>query len=342
MSEARPLGPTTLVVDAPAPPAEPAPPPPPPARPPALRLFLGGLGSVLRAPRAWVFVLGVELLLALGVAAQAYEAAREHWAPLARADLEPGTDFLNRMPRWLFEDLARARPGEAGAWSWSLAAAALLSSLLGLVFAAGWMNLGLHRARHGLAAFLQTGGRFLPAFFLTWILGLPLAWAATWLVQGPPGEAVLGWFFPEGDPSLAAHEGLAWWVLQVREVLAVFLLLLVEIALDLGRAGLVVRGRGTGILAVPWGLAFLLRHPLRSLAVCAAGLALEGLWLLAFGFLLGGAETPASGLGLLVLLLSGRILLRGARLAGLALLVESHLTGPDEAPLEPGDPWATG
>lgn len=309
-----------FVVDAPALPQDAAAPPSGPiARQAALAHLAAGFGEVLSHPRVLLFLVGTSILAALPAALAVYRSAVEHLAPVVAPDTGPALDLLGPIPRWLLQDWARRDPSLAGGVAAVLAPSLLAASWFGLLVCAGWMGLSREQPRRpGLASFLAAGGRQFFPFLRTWLLGLPLCMAATWLVWGGPGERLMVSLVADGDPELAASETVAHWIAGTREVLSVFLLLGVEILLDLARASLVAGRRRSALLALARGFGFFLFEPLRVWALVGAGFVFELLWLAGLSAAAASAWLPVWSL--IVLLPLGRIVCRGARWVGLLRL----------------------
>ncbi len=321
---------TTLVVDALPDPNAPVPsgaaPPALVPRPPRgpLTLLMDGLAMALGRPRVLLFLLGFSILSALPAALPVYRSAVEHLGMLPPTWHGLPLDFHAPIPAWIFLDWQRADPGLQAALSSGLAAGILFASLSGLLICAGWMSLAVgNRREHGLYAFLRGAGRHFFPFFRTWLIGLALFYALTWLVWGPPGEALVHRLLPGGDPSRASSENLGRWVVQGREILSLFALLIGEVLLDLARASLVAGGRRSALLAMLRGLLRLLMEPLRILSIVGAGLVLDLLWVAALAALVSFTVVPLWALVFLVPL--GRILFRGARYGAFAMLFQDRI-----------------
>ena len=127
-------------------------------RPPALGTLFTGIGLALARPRVWLPLTALVLLLGLVASYPVHDAARSSFGHVAGfEDEQPWLD-LGIVPRWMFDDQAR-EDGGMGAPT-ALAPLFLLMSLLGVLFAAGWMEIAVHRRKeHGLRAFLGGGGQ---------------------------------------------------------------------------------------------------------------------------------------------------------------------------------------
>jgi len=312
---------TTLVVDAFPGPGSPGPPGEEiPSAPSGMAHLLGGIRFALARPRILLFLCLWSWLLPLAVALPYYASAQARLAGAAAAADEGPADFLGATPAWMFSEWTHAGAGELAGASQALGPLYLISSLFGLLIAAGWMGSIVHsRDRHGLRAFLGAGGRHYFAFCRSWVLGLPLFALWTWLVFGSPGQAVLAQFLEDGQLDLAHSEVAARRIEHAREILYVAGLLALELWLDLARATLVAGKRGSAIAALARGAREGLRRPLGVFTLVGVGLGLEILWLA--GLKAGGEALALGPLAIGLLLPFGRVVLRGARLAGLASFV---------------------
>ncbi len=330
---------TTLVVDAfpgagmgGPPGAEPAPPPS------GLGCLMSGLRFALARPRVLLFLVGWAWLLPLCVALPVFASAQSHLSEAAATPAEAPADFLGSTPAWMLREWTQAGGGELDGASQTLAPLFLLSSLFGLLISAGWMVAALHgRDRFGLRSFLGGGGRMFYPFLRTWLLGLPLAALWTWLVFGAPGQAVLAQLTEDGQLGLASSELVARRISTGREVLYVLGLLLLELLLDLARAGLAAGKRSSAALALARAAREGARRPLGILALVGFGLGLELLWIAGVK---GGTDLLGAGpLALGLLLPCGRVAMRGARLAGLARFVaQAEARRSDARARRPGAP----
>ncbi|MBL7007592.1 MAG: hypothetical protein ISR76_01235 [Planctomycetes bacterium] len=319
-----------FVVDAfPDPEAPPASRAAPPPRLGPMGHLAAGFGDVLCRPRVLVFLIAVAVLAALPAALPVFRSAHLNLAPVVEPAAGPGLSLEGLAPDWLFADWKLRDPSLQALVGDLMAPAVLLSSWFGLLVCGGWMGLArAGRRGHGLSVFLAAGGRAFFPFLRTWFLGLPLFYAATWLVWGPPGEWLMGLLLPGGDAARATSETAANWVTGSRELLSLFLVLGIEVLLDLGRASLVAGQRRSALLALLRGFGYFLFEPLRVWGLVGAGLAFELLWLAAMSSLVAQGLLP---LWALVLLLPfGRIVCRGARYAGLLRL---YAEGRPERPV---------
>jgi len=292
---------------------------PPRGRLGPLSHLAAGFGDVLCRPRVLVFLVAVSVLAALPAALPVFRSAHLHLAPVVDPASGPGIDLAGVAPDWLFADWQLRDPSLHALVGDLMAPAVLLSSWFGLLVCAGWMGLAREGRRgHGLSRFLAAGGSQFFPFLRTWFLGLPLFYGVTWLVWGAPGEWLMGLLLPEGQAGRAASERVAGWVVGGRELLSLFLVLGVEVLLDLGRASLVAGQRRSALLGLLRGFGYFLFEPLRVWWLVGAGFAFELLWLAAMSSLAAQGLLP---LWALVLLLPfGRLVCRGARWAGLLRL----------------------
>ena len=288
-----------------------------------------GVRVVLARPRVLLFLLVLAVLLPLVAVLPTYASLD---AQLQDAVALPGdgpADFLQGAPEWMLREWRSNDPQGAVAGGHALAAMVLVSSLLGLVFSAGWMSFAARdRRAHGLASFLRAGGRWFFPFLRTWLLGLPLFFAWTWVCWQAPADWLYAQLLPDGDPALAASENTGRWLQTLQLVVYYWGLLKLEIWLDLARASLVIGNRSSALLAMARGCGFFLRRPVSVLGLVLFGLGIELLWV---------AGIHAAGLPILAVILVlplGRIVMRGARHAGLASLYDSvvHPVPPKPKP----------
>ncbi len=321
----------------------------PPAIPPrkgALAHLMAGLGVVLARPRVLLVLVIFSFLTALPIALPVFRSAQAHLDPLAQAHLDPlaqppgassPLNLVTTAPRWLLDDWMRADSGLLAALQSTLAPLLLLASLFGLFLTAGWMNVAVRGSgEHGLSSFARGGGLHFFPFLRTWVFGLALVWAVTWVIWNQPGEWVARQFLPEGNASLATSESTARWFSILRTAVYLLALLKIEILLDLSRASLVAGNRRSAVLALFRGAGFFLVRPFRVSGLILSGLLLEAAWV-------GGVTALAGSLGLslwfLVFLLPlGRIACRGARYAGLARMYCESLRSSVPEPQPPGEP----
>jgi len=311
---------TTLVVDAFPGAGFGGPPGAEPQAPNGFGCLVDGVRFAFARPRVLLFLCAGAWLLPLAIALPVFGGAQRHLAHAAPAADEGPADLLGATPAWMFREWTQSGGAEMDAAAQALVPLFLLASLFGLLVSAGWMSAALHgRDRHGLRAFLGGGGRMFFAFFRTWALGLPLCALWTWLVFGFPGEQLLARFVPDGEIGLATSETVARRLAHGREILYVLGLLALELWLDLARATLVAGKRRSALFALGRGAREGLRRPAGVLVIAGFGLGTELVWIAGVK-----AATGATGFGPLalgLLLPFGRVLLRGARLAGLALFV---------------------
>ncbi|MBT3339657.1 MAG: hypothetical protein HN405_01835 [Planctomycetes bacterium] len=303
----------------------------------ALRFFFIGMGLVLARPRVLLLLVLVSLFMALPVAIPAWMSADTHLAHVSAYPGDAAPDFLHEVPGWLLDEWARADSNWRDLIRNGMAPALLLASLLGLLFAGGWMHSALHgRGEHGPAAFFRGGGSHFFPFVRTWLLGLPIFFGITWLIWSTPGEWVMGLFLPEGKPGMAASETTARFVEHGREILYVLMLLFTEAMLDVARADLVARDGRFSLWALLRAFLIMLRQPHVVMTLLGAGIILEGLWLVGIPAMVNGLHWPLWSLVLLIPL--GRISMRGARWAGLALWISGRNHEPDQAAEKDGIP----
>jgi len=302
---------------------------PPPGATAFVPALAEGARVVLARPRILLFLLLLALLLPMAAVLPTWASAEEHLAHATAPVGDGPVDFLSGAPAWMLREWNMRDPFGAVAGGHALAALVLVSSLFGLVASAGWMSFAARdRRAHGLASFLRAGGRWFFPFLRTWLLGLPLFFAWTWVCFDLPAEWLFGQLLPDGDPALAASENTGRWLAIVQGVLYLWGLLKIEIWLDLARASLVIGNRSSALLAMARGFGFFLRRPVGVLGLVLLGLGIELLWV---------AGVHAAGLPLvvvIVLLPLGRIVLRGARHAGLASFYDS-VVNPAPSPSSP-------
>ncbi len=310
-----------------------------PIEPPSgLAHLLGALRFVLVRPRVIFALCGIAWLLPLVVALPVAASAERHLAHAQTVPSEGPADLLGPSPEWLFREWQRAGAAELEGASAALLPLILLSSLLGLLVAAGWMDAAVHgRRRHGLRAFLGGGGRMYFPFLRSWLMGLPLFAFWTWLIWGAPGGAALQLLLPEGAEDLASSEEVARRVAFGREIVYFTGILALELWLDLARASLIVGRRSSALLALARGAREGLRRPLSVLTLVGVGLGVELIWI---GALRGASLAWGMGpLALGLLLPFGRVVTRGGRLAGLATFVaQSEAAREERRAQRPGPP----
>lgn len=281
------------------------------------KILLGGILLALSRPRILIALVAISLLLPLVIALPAFQAAD---ANLAHLQPVPGGTEINlpqMAPSWIFSEWSRGAPTELAVVVQALPALLLLSSLLNLLFSAGWMKVAIRDQRdHSLRLFLQGGGRYFFPFFRTWLLGLPLFALATWIYWSTPAEWVFERLMPEGDSALAASERTGRWLETLRSVLYIISIWKIEIILDLARASLVVGQRTSAFLAMFRGIGFFTRTPFQVFGMLILSFALELLWVGCMEALRITLDWPVWTL--LLLLPFGRHVLRGARYIALA------------------------
>jgi len=316
----------------------------------ALAHLSNGFRIALARPRVVIFLVGLSIFLALPVAMPVHQSAVNELGRFA--SLTEAVDLLVSAPRWLLDAWARQDPHMASSASVLLAPLMLLSSLLGILIAGGWMACAREdKGRHALSAFFEGGGLWFFPFFRVWILGLFIYAFNTWLIWGMPGDWVVEQFLPDGKANRAVSENTGRWVNHTREIVFLLALMKTEIFLDLARASMVARERRSAIGGFIRAIGLWLRRFPRILRLVGVGYALEGGWIFAT---LATVQWMAWPMVTLVFLLPlGRVICRGARLAGLAtfcgeqsrLQMQSQTplpTDPPEALLQDGTAWAGG
>lgn len=321
-----------------------------PQKPPAIGTLIAGIGVALVRPRVWLLLVLGSVLFGLAVATPVHQSALDNLAPTTTfADDPLRSDHA--MPRWVFDDWTRLHASAFDAASSALAPLLLISSLFGVVVAAGWIHAAIRgRDEHSLKQFLSGAGQYFFPMLRLWLLALVFYALVTWFFWGPIGEWVMTQFFPAGDVDRATSETKAWWGETLRSVLYLFALLKVEILMDLSRAAVVSAGGRSALLALMRGIRFWMWRWPACLLLVGSGFAIEALWIYAAVELTMLASLPLWGLALLVPL--GRILTRGGRTSGLALLYHASTlpatppTGTDAArpgmsaePLDDGSAW---
>ncbi|HJM40007.1 MAG TPA: hypothetical protein QGG59_07825 [Planctomycetota bacterium] len=292
--------------------------------------FLAGLGLALARPRVLVCLVAFSILLALPTATTVYQSARSGLTNVAVPASEIPFNVAWSTPGWLLAEWKRETPNFSSAAQAALTPSILLSSLVGLLLAGGWMGIALSpRRRNGLLAFLRFGGEWFFPFFRTWLLGLPLFYGLTWIFWSSPFEWVLEQVVPEGKLDLAPSESLARWVEHGRETLYVLGLLVLELVLDLSRASMVANRGRSALLALFRGLGRFAYEPIRVLGFTGLGFVFELGWVVALSVLSARGLIPLWSL--VFLLPFGRILCRAGRQAGLVMLVAEDRPLPEKA-----------
>ncbi len=321
-----------------------------PQKPPAIGTLVAGIGVALVRPRVWLLLVLGTILFGLSVATPVHQSAIENLAPTTTFSDDPLRSD-HALPRWIMDDWTRMHASAFDAASSALAPLLLISSLFGVVVAAGWIHAAIRgRDEHSLKQFLSGAGlHFFPMLRL-WIVGLAFYWLATWVIWGPIGDWVMTQFFPAGDVDRATSETKAWWGETARSVIYIFSLLKVEILMDLSRSAIVSSGGKSALVALLRGIRFWIWRWPACLLLVGAGLALEAGWI--FAILKGTQLIDLPLWTLAVLIPIGRILMRGGRTSGLALLYHASTlpaTPPEGAgatrsgatpePLDDGSAW---
>jgi hypothetical protein len=285
-------------------------------RPPALGTLLAGIGLAVTRPRVWLPLTVLVVLLGLVASYPVQDAAQGSFGHVAGFEQDRGLIEVGVLPRWMFDDQAR-EDGGMGSPS-ALAPLMLLVSLLGVLFAGGWMEIALHRRKeHGLIAFLGGGGQHFFPFLRLWIVALAGYAFCTWLVFGFPGDWLKEQLYPAGDPDRASSESRVRWVDLLYSLAYLWGLLKIEIIIDLSRATLVASGRRSATGAVFRALGFWIKRWWACLVLVGGGLLLEAAVIF---FAISLHNFLSIPLWVLALLLpAARVVLRGGRQAGLAL-----------------------
>ena len=289
-----------------------------------------GLGLALGRPRVLLTLVCLSLLLGLPTAVAVYSGAFSGVGQLVEHPTDAKFDFLQVAPSWVLGEWQRSSPGLMSGVGSAITPSVLAASIFGLLVCAGFMGIAASRKReHSLISFLREGGTWFFPFFRTWILGMPLFFAVTWLFWSNPGDWVMKQFLTDGDINQANSESIARWITGSREVLYLLALVVVELCLDLGRAAMVVGGKSSALLAVLRGVGQFLLEPLRALGVVSIGFAIELAWL---AVCLEAAKRELIPMwSLAVLIPLGRISCRGARYAGLVGLVGETRAAPSNS-----------
>jgi hypothetical protein len=315
-------------------------------RPPALGTLLAGVGLALSRPRIWLPLTALVILLSLVASYPVQDAAQSSFGHVAGFEQDRSLLESGVLPRWMFDDQGRERNG-MGSPS-ALAPLMLLASLLGVLFAGGWMEIALHRRKeHGLMAFLGGGGQHFFPFLRLWVVALAGYAFCTWFVYGLPGDWLKEQLFPAGDPERASSESRARLVDLLYSLLYLWGLLKIEIIIDLARATLVASDRRSAIGAVFRALGFWIKRWWACLVLVGGGLLLEAAVLF---FAISAYNFLSLPLWVIALVLpAARVVLRGGRQAGLALYYQQvsdsvrrrplKNAGMITEPIEDGSAW---
>jgi hypothetical protein len=300
-------------------------------KPPALGTLFAGIGIALARPRVWLPLSALVILLGLVASYPVQDAAQNSFARVAGFEQDRGLLDAGIMPRWMFDDQDREHGG-MGSPS-ALAPLMLLVSLLGVLFAGGWMEIALHRRKeHGLIAFLGGGGQHFFPFLRLWVVALAGYAFCTWLVFGLPGDWLKDQLYPAGNPDRASSETRVRWVDLSYSLVYLWGLLKIEIIIDLARASLVASGRRSATGAVFRALGFWIKRWWACLVLVGGGLLLEAAVLFFAISLHDFLSFPLWGLALL--LPAARVILRGGRQAGLALYYQQISDAGRRRPLQ--------
>jgi hypothetical protein len=308
-----------------------------PVRPSSLASLGSGIALACRRPRVWLALVGMSLLMAWAVAAPVQQSAEQNFSSMVGFPGDQSFDLNRSVPRWMFDDWSRLKGGFATAASSTLAPLLLLSSLLGVFLAGCWMHAALHaRWSRSFGTFVAGGGQYFWPFLRLWLLALAGYALVTWVVWGTPGDWLMARFFPNGDVALASNERTAWWAQNIYIVVYVFGLLKVEILIDLARASLVSGQRKSALGGLMRALSFWIRRWYAAFFLVGSGLLLEALWV---AIVIAAVQQFALPLWTLALLVpTGRIILRGGRLGGIALLYHQSTQSVDAVqPTMPSD-----
>ncbi len=321
-----------------------------PQKPPAIGTLIAGIGVALVRPRVWMLLVLGSVLFGLAVATPIHQSALDSLATTSAFDGDP-LRSAHALPRWMLDDWTRIHASAFSAASSALAPLLLISSLFGVVVAAGWIHAAIRgRDEHGLKQFLTgAGAHFFPMLRL-WLVALVFYALVTWMIWGPIGDWVMGQFFPDGDVDRATSETKAWWGETLRSVIYVFGLLKIEILMDLSRAAIVSHGGRSALVALLRGIRFWIWRWPACLLLVGLGLLLEGVWIYLLVELIALAALPLWTMALLIPF--GRILMRGGRTSGLALLyhattlpatpptvADASLPGASTESLDDGSTW---
>lgn len=300
-------------------------------KPPALGTLFAGMGLALSRPRVWLPLTALVILLGLVASYPVQDAAQDSFGHVAGFEQDRGLIDAGIVPRYLFDDQAR-EDGGMGSPS-ALAPLLLLVSLLGVLFAGGWMEIALHRRKeHGLVAFLNGGGQHFFPFLRLWVVALAGYAFCTWLVYGLPGDWLKEQLYPAGNPERASSETRVRWVDLVYSLIYIWGLLKIEIIIDLARATLVASGRRSATGAVFRALGFWIKRWWGCLVLVGGGLLLEAALIY---FAIGLLHLLSPPLWAIALLLpAARVILRGGRQAGLALYYQQICDAGRRRPLK--------
>jgi hypothetical protein len=301
--------------------------------------------ALARAP-LWLTTYGAQLFLAALPAYAVYlwfgSATANRYAPgalLHHPDVVFRTDHDAALGR-----LHQALGGQ-------LAFSVLVSFLLGVFFAGGWLQIVLERTQgQSIRRFLYGGARYFWRFLRLLLVSLLVLALARWVLYGLPwNHLVLGAWLGVPEHDRAALETLAseqtvrqltW----LREGLFALCFALVLTWGDYTRTRLALQDTGSTLWAGLLTFFTMLRHPIRTLRPMLALLLIEGLILVGISFLVrwigdGLADAAswwrvAAIFLLFQLAILPRHIIRGARYAA-AATVSKEIVRPLFRP----DPW---
>ncbi len=289
----------------------------PSVRPGSVRFLIGGMLFALMRPRVLLFLMLWSCVLPLIVAVPMFNQANRD---LSMVQDLPGQSVLalpESAPAWMFREWQIQSGDSLASIAEVMPLLILLSSIIGLLFSAGWMSMATHyRDEHSLRAFFKGGGESFFPFLRTWLLALPMFAGVTYVFWGTPAEWVLEQLMPEGDANLAASETTGRAIDIARQLLYMLALLKIEIIIDLARASIVVGQRSSALLAVLRAIGFLFRRPFAIFVIVLLGFIIEGVLIFGAEALRSFFEWPL--LAAVFLLPFVRHLMRGARHSAVA------------------------
>ena len=287
------------------------------ARPGSVHFLIGGIFFALIRPRVLCFLMLWSCVLPLVVAVPMFNQANRDLS--AVQDL-PGQSILalpESAPAWMFREWQIQSGDTLTSISDVMPLLILLSSIIGLLFSAGWMSMATHyRDEHSLRAFLKGGGESFFPFLRTWLLALPLFALTTYVFWGAPSEWVLEKLMPEGDATLAASETTGRAIDITRQLLYMLALLKIEIIIDLARASIVVGKRSSAVLAILRAVGFLFRRPFAIFVIVLLGFIIEAALIFGSEWLRDLLEWPL--IAAVFMLPFVRHVMRGARQSAVA------------------------
>ncbi len=288
----------------------------------ALAHLSNGFRVAMARPRVVLCLLALSLFAALPVALPVYHSASTELGRFTL--LGDSLEMLVSAPRWVMDSWTRSDTHLHSSTQALMAPLLLMTSLFGLLVAAGWMVCALEgKGRHALGTFFEGGGHWFFPFLRTWIFGLGLYALNTWVIWGTPGDWVVEQFLPDGESSRVPSENTGRWITNAREVIFLLALLKTEIFLDLARANMVSRGSRSAVGGLLRAIGIWMRRFPRILRLVGAGYALEALWIVGAMSVVSWQNWPL--VSLVFLLPFGRILCRSARICGLATFVREQV-----------------